>query len=93
MGYTASMSEQVEPNPDFVLPHSDGRIVATAGVCGGRLRIRGTRMTVANLLAGLAAGDQPGDIITDFPEISHEDITAALRFAAEAVDQYPVAAE
>ena len=87
------MSEQVEPNPDFVLPNSDGRIVATAGVCGGRLRIRGTRMTVADLLAGLAAGDLPEDIVNDFPEIAHEDITAALRFAAEAVNRYPVAAE
>ena len=87
------MSEPTEPNPDFVLPDSGGRIVASAGVCGGRLRIRGTRMTVADLLTGLAAGDQPDDIVADFPEISHEDIAAALRFAAEAVSHYPVAAE
>jgi len=87
------MSEQTEPNPDFVLPNSDGRIVASAGVCGGRLRIRGTRMTVADLISGLAAGDQPDDIVADFPEISHDDIAAALRFAAEAVNQYPAAAE
>lgn len=87
------MTEQAEPNPDFVLPHSDGRIVATAGVCGGRLRIRGTRMTVSDLIGGLAAGDQPDDIVADFPEISHEDIAAALRFAAEAVNRYPAAAE
>ena len=87
------MSEKTEPSPDFVLPHSDGRIVAAAGGCGGRLRIRGSRMTVADLLAGLAAGDQPDEIVADFPEISHEDIAAALRFAAEAVSHYPVAAE
>jgi uncharacterized protein (DUF433 family) len=87
------MSDQIEPNPDFVLPHGDGRIVASVGVCGGRPRIRGTRMTVADLIAGLAAGDKPDDIVADFPEISHEDIAAALRFAAEAVSQYPAAAE
>jgi uncharacterized protein (DUF433 family) len=87
------MSEQTEPSPDFVLPHSDGRIVASVGVCGGRLRIRGTRMTVEDLLAGLAAGDQPDEIVADFPEITHEDIAAALRFAAEAVSHYPTAAE
>ena len=69
------------------------RIVMTPGVCGGRPRIRGTRMTVVDLLAGLAAGDKPDDIVADFPEISHEDIAAALRFAADSVSQHSVAAE
>ena len=53
-----------------------GRIVMTPGVCGGRPRIRGTRMTVVDLLAGLTAGDTADDIVADFPEISHEDIAA-----------------
>ena len=74
-------------NPD------EDRIVMTPGVCGGRPRIRGTRMTVVDLLAGLAAGDKPEDIIADFPEISHEDISAALRYAADSVNQHSVAAE
>jgi uncharacterized protein (DUF433 family) len=70
-----------------------GRIVMTPGVCGGRPRIQGTRMTVVDLLAGLAAGDTADDIVADFPEITHEDIAAALRYAAESVSQHPVAAE
>lgn len=69
------------------------RIVMTPGVCGGRPRIRGTRMTVADLLAGLAAGDKPEDIVADFPEISHRDISAALRFAADSITQRADAAE
>jgi uncharacterized protein (DUF433 family) len=72
---------------------TEQRIVMTPGVCGGRPRIRGTRMTVVDLLAGLAAGDKPDDIVADFPEISHEDIAAALRFAADTVSQHAVAAE
>ena len=85
------MSEEVETSPEFVLPGGGGRIVATTGVCGGRPRIRGTRMTVSILLAGLAAGDTIDGIVEDYPYISREDSLAALNYAAVSLEQ-PVAA-
>lgn len=90
MRYIAVMSEEVEQSPEFVLPGGAGRIVATTGVCGGRPRIRGTRMTVSILLAGLAAGDTIEGIVEDYPFISREDILAALNYAAVSLES-PVA--
>ena len=71
-----------EANHEAVLPDGDGRIVASQAVCGGRPRIRGTRITVADLLTALAAGDEMDALVEDFPELSREDILAALKYAA-----------
>lgn len=76
------MSETPEREPDRVLPNGDGRIVTAPGVCGGRPRIRGTRITVSDLLIALAAGDTIEGLVEDLPDLSREDILAALKFAA-----------
>ena len=60
------------------------RIVATAEVCGGRPRIKGTRMRVSDLLDMLAGGASREEILADFPYIKDDDINAALAFAARA---------
>jgi uncharacterized protein (DUF433 family) len=71
------MSEQ-----ETVLPDGDGRIVASPGVCGGRPRVRGTRITVSDLLRALAAGDTIDGLVESFPYLSQEDVLAALKYAA-----------
>jgi uncharacterized protein (DUF433 family) len=65
------------------------RIVSDPGVRGGRPRIAGTRITVADIVAALGAGDTIDELVADFPYLSREGIYAALKYAADNVD-HPV---
>ncbi len=49
----------------------------------GRPCIKGTRISVYDVLNWLANGMTKGDIISDFPEITEEQINACLSFAAD----------
>lgn len=49
--------------------------------------IRGTRIPVATIVGMVVEGMMPAEIITDFPQLVHDDIRHALLFAAAAVDQ------
>jgi uncharacterized protein (DUF433 family) len=62
------------------------RITVNPDVCGGRPTIRGMRMRVQDVLNLLAAGATRGEILEDYPYLEDEDITAALDYAARAVD-------
>ena len=53
------------------------------GKRGGRPNIRGTRMTVTDVLEYLAGGMTEEEILADFPDITSEDIKACLAFAAD----------
>jgi uncharacterized protein (DUF433 family) len=53
------------------------------GKRSGKPCIRGMRITVGDVLGWLAAGMSETDIIADFPELTIEDIRAALAFAAD----------
>lgn len=69
------------------------KIVSTPGVCGGRPRLQGTRLTVQDVLGALAAGDTIEELLVDFPYLSREDFSAVLRYAADRLDDHTVAAE
>jgi len=58
-------------------------ITIEPGKRGGKPCIRGLRITVGDVLGWLAAGRSREQIRADFPELTDEDITAALAFAAE----------
>lgn len=62
------------------------RIVVDGDVCGGRPRIRGTRVRVSDIVAALAAGDTVSEIVADFSYLTEADVYAALQYAARAVD-------
>jgi uncharacterized protein (DUF433 family) len=49
----------------------------------GKVVIRGTRITVSDILEYLAGGMSREEILADFPDLTDEDISAALLFAAE----------
>jgi uncharacterized protein (DUF433 family) len=49
----------------------------------GKPVIRGTRITVADILEYLAGGMSQEEILADFPDLEEADIRAALAFAAE----------
>jgi uncharacterized protein (DUF433 family) len=51
-------------------------------VCGGEPVVRGTRVTLRTLLASLAEGAQPEEILADFPSITAIDLQAVIAFAA-----------
>lgn len=58
------------------------RITVISGVRSGKPCIRGTRITVYDVLEYLAGGMTEDEILTDFPSLSREDIRACLEFAA-----------
>jgi uncharacterized protein (DUF433 family) len=58
-------------------------ITQEPGKRGGRPCIRGMRIAVADILGWLAAGMSHADIIADFPELTEDDIRAALAYAAD----------
>ena len=59
------------------------RIKLETGKRGGKPCIRGLRITVYDVLALLAEGVSPQEILEDFPELESADIFAALSFAAD----------
>jgi len=59
------------------------RIVVDPKVCGGKPCIRGTRVHVAIILDGLAEGLTPEQIVDHYPQLTLDDIYAALAYAAE----------
>jgi uncharacterized protein (DUF433 family) len=59
---------------------SGPRIVSSPEICGGRPRIRGTRVRVVDVLDMLASGMSEEEIVSDYPYISREDIEASLRY-------------
>jgi uncharacterized protein (DUF433 family) len=58
------------------------RIAIDPEVRGGKPCIRGTRITVYDILEYLAGGMAEDQILDDFPSLQREDIRAVLEFAA-----------
>ena len=64
----------------------ESRITFNPAQCGGWPCIRGMRIRVSDILEMLADGVSAETILSDFPDLEAEDISAALRFAAKRVD-------
>ncbi|HCX89814.1 MAG TPA: hypothetical protein DHT43_04700 [Deltaproteobacteria bacterium] len=52
-------------------------------VCFGKPCIRGTRIWVSLILDFLANGMNIGEILTEFPQLTGEDVRAAIAYGAE----------
>lgn len=59
------------------------RISAHPRVNGGQPSILGTRICISIILDGLAEGLTPDELISHYPQLSADDIRAALAYAAE----------
>lgn len=59
------------------------RITISPEVRSGKPVIRGTRITVSDILEYMASGMTEDKILEDFPDLTHEDILATLAFAAQ----------
>ena len=53
------------------------------GKRGGRPCIRGMRIAVSDILGWLAAGMSHAEILANYPELTEDDIRAALAYAAD----------
>ena len=59
------------------------RITVDPSVRFGKPCVRGTRITVGDVLSYLAAGMNEDQIIGEFSQLTREDIRACLAYAAE----------
>ena len=62
------------------------RITFNPKILGGKATIKGTRISVSLILNFLAAKMKPEDILKEYPQLTLEDIQAALAYAAEVTD-------
>ena len=60
-----------------------GIITLEPGKRGGRPCVRHMRITVADVLGWLAVGMTHEEILSDYPELTEEDIRACLSYAAD----------
>ncbi|MFN8524277.1 MAG: DUF433 domain-containing protein [Chloroflexota bacterium] len=57
-------------------------IVVDPAIRSGKPHIKGTRITVYDVLEYLAGGMSEDEILADFPDLTRDDIRASLAFAA-----------
>ena len=63
-------SNRIEINPEIML---------------GKPVIRGTRVTVELLLRKLSEGASEADLLESYPHLTHDDIKAAIAYAADTI--------
>ena len=59
------------------------RISIDPGICGGKPCIKGTRIWVTLVLDFLADGMTEAEILAEYPQLTHEDVLAAIAYGAE----------
>ncbi len=69
------------------------RIVANPKIMGGKPIVKGTRITVEQVLKLMAQGLTQDEILKDYPHLKKDDIAAVLLYAAKVAAEeeiYPV---
>jgi len=69
------------------------KIVANPKIHGGDPCFKGTRIPVSMIVGSLADGMTPEEIIEQYPQLTPDDIRAALSYAADLTQQevwYPL---
>ena len=69
------------------------RIIVNPKVMGGKPVIKGTRITVEQVLKLLAQELSPDQILKDYPHLTRDDITAVLLYASKVAGEeevYPI---
>lgn len=59
------------------------RISVNPQICGGKPCVRGTRIWVSLLLDFLASGSSMEEILAQYPQLTREDVLAAIAYGAE----------
>lgn len=68
----------------------EDRISVDPQVCSGKPCIRGTRIMVRNVLGMLAGGYNFARVLEAYPELTGEDVAAALEYATLVIDEEKV---
>ena len=63
------------------------RISVDPATCSGKPVIRGTRIMVINILSMLGAGYTIERVLEAYPELTREDVAAALEYASAVIDE------
>ena len=66
------------------------RVSLNPGICSGKPCIKGTRIMVKNIPGMLAGGYTIEKILKLYPEITKEDVVAAIDYAAQVIDEEKV---
>ena len=61
------------------------RIETNPAVLQGKPVVRGTRIAVEGILRKLSEGVTEADLLDAYPRLTHDDIQAALRYAADEI--------
>jgi uncharacterized protein (DUF433 family) len=59
------------------------RVTVDPAIRFGKACVRGTRISVGDILGYLAGGMSETQILTDFPQLTSDDVRACLAYAAE----------
>lgn len=59
------------------------RISIDPRICGGKPCIKGTRLWVSVILDFLADGMSEAELLTEYPQLTHDDVLAAIAYGAE----------
>lgn len=62
---------------------SEKRVVSDPDIMMGKPVIKGTRITVEQILEKLGAGESIEQVLEEYPRLSREDIQEALTFGAQ----------
>ena len=66
------------------------RIEVNPAICNGKPVVRGTRIMVRNILGMLAGGYTVDQMLVAYPDLTRDDVNAALEYAAKVVDEEQV---
>lgn len=67
------------------------RISVDPVICGGKPCIKGTRIWVSLVLDLLAGGLSEADLRSEYPQLTRDDILAAIAYGAEAARERVIA--
>lgn len=68
----------------------EDRISVDPKICSGKPCIRGTRIMVKNILGMIAGGYTIERVLEAYPELTREDVTEALNYASQVIDEEKV---
>lgn len=59
------------------------RISIDPAICGGKPCIKGTRLWVSLILDFLSDGMTEAELMSEYPQLTHQDVMAAIAYGAE----------
>lgn len=80
----AAMAPHTPPTSDLL-----ARISVDPAVCHGQACVAGTRVLVTVVLDNLAAGRTADEIVSDYPPLRLDDVSACIVYAAELAHSAP----